>query len=84
MRITKRQLRRIIREEKARLLAEQSSHDVMMPNKEGNRRDLEMAYYNLDALASALVADMPDIADEIRGSMELIRGVQNAFGGPQL
>jgi hypothetical protein len=84
MNITKQQLRKIIKEEKARLLAEQSSHDVMMPNKEGNRRDLEIAYYNLDDLATGIAGELPDVAEDIRNTMELIRGVHNTFGGTRL
>lgn len=76
MKITKNQLRRIIKEEKARLIAEQMEMD---PRTAEAAQLLQTAYYNLDDLtAGSGLAD--DVVDDVLMNMELIKNALHILG----
>ena len=76
MKITKRQLRRIIREEKQKLLKEQLEMD---PRTAEAAQLLQTAYYNLDDLpAGSGLAD--DVVDDVLMNMELIKNALHILG----
>ena len=74
MRITKRQLRRIIREEKTRLIREQA----MSPETADAVQGLQTAYVNLEELAAGLPQD--HVTEEILMNLELIKDAIHALG----
>jgi len=84
MKITKRQLRRIIKEEKARLLREAyGSLADSPPSMDSKTADaaqlLQTAYYNLDDLtAGSGLAD--DVVDDVLMNMELIKNALHILG----
>ena len=83
MKITKNQLRRIIREEKARLLREAyDSPADSSPSMDAKTADaaqlLQTAYYNLDDLVGGLYDD--GVADDILMNMELIKDALHILG----
>jgi len=80
MKITKRQLRRIIREEKARLLRE--SEDLpagMSPSPQNDLKMLDVVIKNLTEMA------LGDIDEEMKGDLlsqvELLNGVYSSMYG---
>ena len=76
MKITKNQLRRIIKEEKARLIAEQMEMD---PRTAEAAQLLQTAYYNIDDLtAGSGLAD--DVVDDVLMNMELIKNALHILG----
>ena len=77
MKITKRQLRRIIREEKARLLNEQGPPSMDAKTAEAAQL-LQTAYYNLDDLVGGSTDD--DVVDDVLMNMELIKNALHILG----
>jgi len=77
VKITKRQLRRIIKEEKARLLNEQGP-----PSMDAKTADaaqlLQTAYYNLDDLVGGSTDD--GVVDDVLMNMELIKNALHILG----
>ena len=77
MKITKTQLRRIIREEKIRLLNEQGP-----PSMDAKTADaaqlLQTAYYNLDDLVGSSTDD--GVVDDVLMNMELIKNALHILG----
>ena len=78
MKITKRQLRRIIREEKARLLNEQYGTERHITN--ADLEDLRIVYFNLDDLAGTLEGLDPELAVDVRTQMELMKPLLQKAG----
>ena len=76
MKITERQLRRIIREEKARLLNEQAE---MGPKTANAVQLLQTAYINLEELAEGMPHD--HVAEEILMNLELVKDAVHQLGG---
>jgi hypothetical protein len=77
MKITKRQLRRIIREEKARLLNEQGPPSMDAKTAEAAQL-LQTAYYNLDDLVGGSTDD--GVVDDVLMNMELIKNALHILG----
>ena len=75
MKITKNQLRRIIKEEKARLIAEQME---MNPKTAEAAQLLQTAYYNLDDLVAGSTDD--GVVDDVLMNMELIKNALHILG----
>ena len=77
MKITKTQLRRIIREEKIRMLNEQGP-----PSMDAKTADaaqlLQTAYYNLDDLVGSSTDD--GVVDDVLMNMELIKNALHILG----
>jgi hypothetical protein len=88
MKITKNQLRRIIREEKQRLLneitpAQAGSEAVRMDGQMSARTAdavqlLQTVYYNLDDLVGGLEGD--SVVDDVLMNMELIKDAIHSLG----
>jgi hypothetical protein len=78
MRITKRQLRRIIKEEKVRLLNEQLGTERHITN--ADLEDLRIVYFNLDDLAGTLEGLDPELAVDVRTQMELMKPLLQKAG----
>ena len=78
MKITKRQLRRIIKEEKARLLSEQPGTERHLTNND--MEDLGIVYFNLDDLAGTLEGLDPELAVDVRTQMELMKPLLQRIG----
>ena len=78
MKITKRQLRRIIKEEKARLLSEQFGTERHLTNND--LEDLRIVYFNLDDLAGTLDGIDPGLAEDARVQMELMKPILQKAG----
>ena len=82
MKITKRQLRRIIKEEKARLLNEQGNYAGGPPSMDAKTADaaqlLQTAYYNLDDLVGGSTDD--GVVDDVLMNMELIKNALHILG----
>ena len=78
MRVSKRQLRRIIKEEKARLLNEQLGTERHLTNND--REDLRIVYFNLGELALTLDGIDPELAEDARVQMELMKPLLQRVG----
>ena len=77
MKITKRQLRRIIREERTRLLNEQGPPSMDAKTAEAAQL-LQTAYYNLDDLVGGSTDD--GVVDDVLMNMELIKNALHILG----
>ena len=76
MKITKRQLRRVIQEERVKLLREQAGAPMSAATADAAQL-LQTVYYNLDDLSAGAE---PDIAAELEMQMELIKDAIHALG----
>ena len=80
MRITKKQLRRIIREEKARLLRE--SEDLpagMSPSPQNDLKMLDTVIKNLKEMAEGDVDE--EMKDDLLSQVELLDGIYSSMYG---
>ena len=77
MKITKIQLRRIIREEKIRLLNEQGPPSMDAKTADATQL-LQTAYYNLDDLVGSSTDD--GVVDDVLMNMELIKNALHILG----